>query len=515
MISIPSTPEELGLAFPSWRGQQKEAVQKILESEDKLIFLEGATGVGKSGILVAAYKAGGLRGPVLTRTIQLQEQYSTSFPFSRVVKGRGNFKCLVVPVTCDLGPCRFGYTCDQRSLCPYFAQREWAMNGQLVIANYPYFFLTWNGQQVPISDIVSCDEAHLLDGEITKYMTISIQKGRIDRWGMRPPDNDRDISSWASWAKDVLPQLSPKLEELRIEAQNGESGAGALITLAELENFVSSIARLSRINSDTWAQFVTRYGDDFKPIFPGREGANFLISHGRKTVFCSATILDPKVYLSSLGLEGEPYTYIQLPSPFPPRIRPVYYTNVVKVGKDFGGANQKIFMSALDDLILKYLPSGNGIIHTHTYAIARMIMQSSMFSKRMITYDPGGRDMGLAEFKEQGRRAKAEPNQAKIFVAPSMDTGVDFPYDEARWQIIAKVPFPDLSDPQVALRKAKDPQWYNHQTAAGIVQTAGRAVRALDDFAVTHIIDANFNWFYRANANLFPAWFKAAVRWVK
>ena len=53
--------------------------------------------------------------------------------------------------------------------------------------------------------------------------------------------------------------------------------------------------------------------------------------------------------------------------------------------------------------------------------------------------------------------------------------------------------------------------WYPLQTAKTIVQSVGRSIRHKDDFAVTYILDADWERFYSRNKRFFPADFKKSI----
>lgn len=75
-------------------------------------------------------------------------------------------------------------------------------------------------------------------------------------------------------------------------------------------------------------------------------------------------------------------------------------------------------------------------------------------------------------------------------------------------------PYPDLSDPQISKRvhASKDGNsWYAHKTISSIIQMSGRAVRSVDDWAVTYILDEQFSRLFREWNNMFPQWYKEAV----
>jgi ATP-dependent DNA helicase DinG len=59
--------------------------------------------------------------------------------------------------------------------------------------------------------------------------------------------------------------------------------------------------------------------------------------------------------------------------------------------------------------------------------------------------------------------------------------------------VIAKVPFPNLSNEKVKRRMQTNSKWYQWKTLCDIVQACGRSVRNMNDYATTYIFDANFD----------------------
>jgi hypothetical protein len=90
--------------------------------------------------------------------------------------------------------------------------------------------------------------------------------------------------------------------------------------------------------------------------------------------------------------------------------------------------------------------------------------------------------------------------------------GIDLKGDASRFQIICKVPYPYLGDKLVQKRMRKWSWWYPLQTAKTVIQALGRSIRSSDDFAVSYILDSDWNRFYGQNQEMFPDTFKEAVQ---
>ena len=135
----------------------------------------------------------------------------------------------------------------------------------------------------------------------------------------------------------------------------------------------------------------------------------------------------------------------------------------------------------------------------------RELAQSIRNPRIVFNQDSSSRDEVFNRFKES--------REPLVLITPSAYEGVDFKGDACRWQVLCKVPYPDLGDPQVRKRMEQDREWYIWLTALRIVQTYGRGMRTPDDFCKTYILDSDFRGFYLQNRKLFPEWFQEAVRW--
>jgi Rad3-related DNA helicase len=98
-----------------------------------------------------------------------------------------------------------------------------------------------------------------------------------------------------------------------------------------------------------------------------------------------------------------------------------------------------------------------------------------------------------------------------VLLSPSLREGVDLPDDFLRFQIVTKMPYPDLGDPWTAARRARDPRWYAVETAKALVQAYGRSCRHAEDHGVTYVLDAQFERFLQHNRPLLPEWFLDAA----
>jgi ATP-dependent DNA helicase DinG len=99
-----------------------------------------------------------------------------------------------------------------------------------------------------------------------------------------------------------------------------------------------------------------------------------------------------------------------------------------------------------------------------------------------------------------------------VLISPSLYTGLDLKDDLSRFQIITKIPYPDLGDRWIDEKRKINGQWYIWQTALRLVQGYGRSVRSIEDWAKTYVLDSTFLTFVRKNKNILPQWFIQAIQ---
>lgn len=96
-------------------------------------------------------------------------------------------------------------------------------------------------------------------------------------------------------------------------------------------------------------------------------------------------------------------------------------------------------------------------------------------------------------------------------ISPSLHLGLDLKDDLSRFQIIVKVPYPDLTDRKISALKQKDPDWYTWHTVLRLIQTYGRSVRGPEDYASTYVLDSSISYLLKSADKMIPKWFSEAI----
>ena len=143
-----------------------------------------------------------------------------------------------------------------------------------------------------------------------------------------------------------------------------------------------------------------------------------------------------------------------------------------------------------------------GVIHTSSNEQAFWIIDQLREYNLMFV---GGEDRNrtLKEFTESKENI--------ILIGASIKDGVDFKGDLCRFQIVFKVPYPQLNE-QVKYRRDLDPKWFYYQTVMALMQAYGRGIRDSDDYCVMYIIDSSFKQLFDYNRGFFNEYFAEAIQ---
>jgi ATP-dependent DNA helicase DinG len=509
-----NTEKPIFTKFPAYRPHQSETITQAIDSDEKVVMIEGPTGSGKS---LAGMSIGQLSNPALylCTTKSLQDQLADDFTSIPMVKGRANYPCQEYP---DMFP---QYTADDCPLegddkksckkhCPYEIAKRHALRSPLAILNTSYFITEANYVGgFAARNMVVVDEADRLEDTITKFVEISVSDRMIDRMSLDLPRYVTVYDSWVEWAGRTLPKVTTHLAKLTDMAKRSNSTDLAINKQIKIAtNFHRKLSSFSDFVTPDWIyQTVTnKFGNtyQFKPIWLSTISSPVFWDHASKFVLMSATILSAPDMANLLGIPRD-YHYLPIPSQFDPARRQVIYRPVANLTHK---TSAEEFPHIIEEVqrILDAHPDSKGLIHTVSYSNARKLVDA-IRSPRFVTHDSGpNRQAILEDFKRSPLPL--------VLISPSMDRGIDLPDDQCRFIIIVKVPYADLGDKQVQSRFHSGPtgkRWYVWSTACTLVQMTGRGMRHESDQCTSYILDRQFERFYGQNGSLFPKWWSDAL----
>jgi ATP-dependent DNA helicase DinG len=449
--------------------------------------------------------------------------------------------------------------------CYYFDQLFQALKASHSIFNYSIFLsLLMNRNLMQQRELLVLDEAHLIETEIVKFRGLSISKKRWRRYihDFKMVDHGFDLNGWLDFLIDLektmlmligydslacslvkerkikyrydserktrarskrIVRASELFEddaslELDIKSENGRN---LQIDKELLIDIVQDIEKLTRtinnilaspknwIVSEVHKENYDIMRVDLKPLDPSKYTKTILEKCPR-TLIMSATILNDKSFEKNLGLDSEePKTkFIQIQSDFPVKNRPIFPLSVEYLNfSNLQKSDVKIKISRAIDNIMHIHRNDKGIIHTSSYEQLNFIREnlSKINSRRLILTDPEiDRDEVIKEHTES--------RKPSVLISPSLHTGLDLKDHLSRFQIITKIPYPNIADKWTSEKRKINKEWYYWQTALRLVQAYGRSIRSKDDWAKTYILDSAFNYFVKVNNDILPKWFVSAIR---
>lgn len=532
--------------FEKIRKEQQASIEFAIdayESGKRFVILELGTGVGKSaiGITIARYmEAHGsplrdqdgdlLTGAyVITTQKILQEQYLRDFGggpnktcLIRSIKSSSNYQCSFYPdqscaesrrilssLAKQLNGTEFQKQCKNQ--CPYGLEKQEFIDSSVSVTNFSYFLAeTMYAGKLEPRGLLVVDEAHNTETELGKFIEVTFsEKFARDILKCKPPKN-LDQSSIYEWVtktyKKAVSKYTKELEKNLSKLSGDIEGYGTFSKQYEmLDKHICKINRFIEVyKSDNWIMNVSYPSPDnkkagkkfeFKPIDVSPYSHDVFFKSGGRVLLMSATIVNKDIFCESLGINQKDVAFLNIPSPFPVEHRPIHFIPVGSMSKN-NIDNTLPAMAETVKLLLEKHSSEKGIIHASNFKVAKFI-KDQLNDPRILIHDSTNRDQIL--------KFHLESKDPTVLLSPSMMEGVDLRDDHSRFQIICKVPFPYLGDLVIQKRMEKNKAWYAYMTAKSVIQSLGRSIRNEKDFAVSYILDSDWDRFHKMNKNLFSS----------
>lgn len=561
-IVVPDTLGALLPGFDGWRTHQRETVQAVIDAFTQegveTVLLDAPTGSGKTPIGAAVTKMlpsneyDEARALYLSHTIMLQEQQLRTLPEAVTVTGRRNHACLKTPflagepITAEEAdcPCEFARPGNEGG-CSYYAQWFKALEAPDAVLNYAFVVRVIKAQGLRVArdwgsegadmdripnpfagrELMVCDEGHNLERALLDADTVDIYQSSFERYGYEVPRSVQ-FEDWPKWAGEIKTDLAERYLEAKTRKfeglQSGSLGVDAFKEVSRLKALMTTVD--NAIDLEKKAKHTpfmvgrTPSGYSLKPLWAWDRASHILLGHAPKKLIMSATLGEPNLAARLLGLEMGTWKYISIPSTFPVENRPVFYWPVSKMKHGMDESDKFRQARALVYLAHKF-PEQPAVVHCNSYALGKYLLDAVAtidigVRGRMLTHNSSERERVFKRFEATEGAGNC------ILVTPAATTGVD--WDFLGWQMIPKVPYPDMSDDFTRLRydyvdedgEAIGKTVYQHEAVKTLVQAAGRCVRTPESRGVTVITDMSF-WplFKYVAPGAFPEWFREAVKW--
>ncbi|MCK9477058.1 MAG: DEAD/DEAH box helicase family protein [Candidatus Muirbacterium halophilum] len=535
------------------RKEQKDVLDFISNTmvdkpTNKYFLLNLPTGIGKSYLAIMIsnwYKQNinkSAKVDIITGTKILQDQYSQSFESINDLKGKENYTCKTYACSCAQGS-EFNKlnktSCDD---CPHSIARDNYISGGISLTNFYLYILNsiYNKQMLDRRDarLLIVDEAHELDNVMSDFISIKITDFLIKKFKfqnetkiIKELKTVKTIFDYVEFVKyfnrEILDNLNSiergmsvgrnaiqDKRELKINKLTGK-GKNTDLKLMQITSDLKQWQLKIEVflkeyeqNKDNWVLEVN-YNEKTKqrelslePIWAYDYLEKYIYGRYDMVIMMSGTILDKNLFCQLNGLDVNKTVYYSIDSPFSIKNRPIFYLPVGKMSYNSKIETFKKYIPYIQKLLNKY-KNKKGIIHTNSFELS-MWIEDSIKDHRLVFHDSSNKDEVLKMHKES--------SESTVLVSPSMDIGVSFDDDYARFQIIAKIPYPSLASQKNKLRMKNNPEWYSWKTCCSLIQACGRIIRSDMDYGDTIIIDESFSDVMRYSSKYLPIWLQDSIK---
>ena len=501
------------------RKEQETILKEIgeyLDSGYKKIILSAPTGIGKS--LVAVTLARALDTSfIVTNSKHLQDQYVHDIPHLVSVKGKSNYACLKtmkrqgmegdrvgavrMGMTCEKGECvetvqkdgkKTQQNCKYKPTikeyaekkfpgiaCPYYEQKYSGLIEPHSIWNYSSYLqiMKYNKKNYGHylnKQVAIFDEAHKFEDQIVDFVGLDLYDGALRECQIKPDEYKLDdigeiISLLDSMCGHYAAELrrmeeADSMQEVEKRTQAQSRYTSLANSKADIEesrgNFV---VNRPEIDEDGVFKKVS-----IKPVAISKYVESFIRSPYQ--FFMSATI-SKKSFCANIGLNPEEVAIVDVPrSPFKPENRKVEFCNTRWLSYKSGLEDELAVIKEIDR-IMSENSEHKGLILTSSknrcYQILNNLSEEN--SARIIichSKNPGGKT------QDDMIKKHAESSNT-VLLSSSLWEGVDLKDDLSRFQIIAKVPYPNSTENWVKKKMNLFPFWYRSVAMTSFAMACG------------------------------------------
>ncbi len=520
---------------------QIKALEWLENTQDKKYhILESPVGTGKSaiGLTWSRYLSRGAGNSfILTPQKILQTQYFDTMPDIGIMKGKNNYMCGNMGVTCDIAEIM---GCTAKENCTYNTTKKRELKMPNIVLNYHLASLLFKYTDISSRTLLIADECHNLESFLTEMDAVEVKQKHLSsiHCHILPP-NTTNLVQLTDWMRSVyLPAAYlhyTTLEEAIEENKNSNMPKNHLYKIIrEYDALGEQIERTSNLLDIPELDLIHDYiivtsEKDIKvKCIYGKQGFQQILDPmGSNILLMSGTIFDKQQYCSDIGIDPEQTEFLSMDSEFDKEHRPVIFMPSMQMNRGWNEPEkQKHRDNVIDNIcmILKENHSNDsGIIHTTSFAISKWLIEEldkrdiphKIYHHADIEIDS---DMDAENSVDTSVMTKRDSiidkfinsKQPALLISPSITEGLDLKDDLSRFGIFVKVPYPSLGDQWVKKRMDISSKWYQLQTLKGIMQGCGRVVRNKTDYGVIYILDTSWSRLYGTTHQYIPQWWKDA-----
>lgn len=504
---IPS-PGSLGLPskFRIWRPNQWQAIQDGLDCTKRIAVQVQRGGRGKTTTyMTQATIAKDSRVVLLTTNKGLADQCLEDWGEHGLVdiRGKGNYLCDGMPGrTCEEGQVS-GCIYKGTSQCGHVDATYQARDARMVLSNYACFMASYKyGRGFGEFDLMICDEAHTIPKEVASAMRVSMSERDLQVIKRDWPLDRKDMTVWKQWSAITLILAQKELDRIQIQVSgHGHPPTALAAKLKAMQNFTRQLADIALCRPQRWIVTEWVHGYQFDVIDASAYVERMLFRGIPKIILPSGTIR-PKT-LEMCGVERKDYEFFDYVSDINPSRSPLIHVRTgIRMNRNTPDYQLKQLVRYIDKIIAGRLDR-KGIIHTANFKLRDFIKAHSFYGPHMFSNYKG--EAPTSDIINQFKAA----NPPAVLISPSVTMGYDFPLDYCRYQIIAKLPYEDISTDIVQARLELDPEYANYNMMQSLAQAFSRGDRGDEDSQEVFVLDDNIGQAMWRHSDLAPAWLPA------
>lgn len=408
-------------------------------------------------------------------------------------------------------------------VCEYYKQKYSALLSPHSLWNYHSYFQTIKYNQRQYGkylkrNISVFDEAHSIDELIIKFVMIEIIQKHVNECGIRIEDYDlSDIDIIIKLLEDIEMSYALQIRDIkqsRAFQRNPDYGR-----IVGLEHSYEKIAGARIEISSNQENFVVN-----DPIFKNGEFKSIAIKpldvsgYIKKffitpfQIFLSATI-DRDSFCQNMGFSPDDTAFVDTPhSPFPVENRKIEFLNTARLGYYVPQVHENRIWIKIDEILSKH-KGQRGLILTSSNSRCKDIINNlSAKNKRRVRICHAKNPGGMTQNDVIKEHAKSDDG---VLLSSSLWQGVDLKDDLSRFQIVAKVPYPNYTEKWIKAKMEMYPLWYPSKTIIKLLQGFGRSIRDGQDWAVTYVLDSAAQTLLNNAKNLVPRAYHDALGWTE
>lgn len=458
--------------------------------------------------------------------------------------------------------------------CPYYDQIEIGKKSSFVAYSYAsYLSHLLSGEEMPRRKLLVCDEAHELDEEMANQLATNLNGFYGEILGIEMPkfSVDSDIDSIKNYVNSFADTFQKRETVMKncaehtlylqseehikkhhscvrhgVKIKDGCTSCGKIREYIRTKEFLQCKEHVDCKNDHRYINHfvlndLKNYTTKMKILQKGLSSSdqNYIITdiqsktqdQGRNrqhnfdeitikpwhihwfmdeltgnfdiTLFMSATI-NLELFCKETGFKTNEVYFINEDSNIPKENRKIVFlkTEYIESGDAEPILSQKMISQI--EAILKIRSDQRGVIMLTSYSQMDYILEN-------ISPHLKPRLLPLYKGQDKGEALEIHRNtENSVLISPGLESGVNLPDDESRFQIIVKAPYyPTMDDLRMKkiYNSEPDHRRYYLKSAFRLLQMAGRSVRHMGDYAMTYVLDSKAERMVYHQKNDLPKWF--------